>query len=69
VFDGYRLAGPARNIRFGTRQEQDKNFSQRHRGTEKTKAQIFSVALERQDKPGGSCELKGVHHVNCLFNM
>jgi hypothetical protein len=24
--------------------------------------------LERQDKPGCSCELKGVHLVNCSFD-
>jgi hypothetical protein len=26
------------------------------------------VGRGRQDKPGRSCELKGVHRVNCLFN-
>jgi hypothetical protein len=30
---------------------------------------VLSVSLVRQDKPHRSCELKGAHHVKCLWDM
>jgi hypothetical protein len=44
-------------------------FQKRHQGLPSQNAPGRPCASVRQDKPGQSCELKRVHHENCLYVM